>query len=339
MKKIIFSIVTLCCAVGFVQAQEPECPDAATATSTISFRRNTPSILPGAFSVSSTKQVNFTKGNLQYNAAYNSWRFAENQYIFIGDAAGNNVATEARATQDAWIDIFGWGTSGYDNTAVDPTAEHYQPWSYVQASVGDANNTYHYGPSLTVMPAGTSWSGSLLNYDWGVYNFKAGVEAGCRTMTQAEWAYLLTTRCGNTGLTLCGHGNLFGANGLFLLPDGWSWDAPAVAAAVTAASFEWVPSATAKLFTNNVIADNEKGRALWHALEDAGVVFLPATGYRYLGEFRNVNARGAYASSTVANKDVMYCMVFYSGGLNVDVSGTAQRSTELAVRLVKDVAP
>lgn len=33
--------------------------------------------LSGLFSVSATKQVRFAKGNLQYRASTNTWRFAE----------------------------------------------------------------------------------------------------------------------------------------------------------------------------------------------------------------------------------------------------------------------
>ena len=40
--------------------------------------------LPGEFSVSPTKKVRFSKGNLQYNTATETWNFAEKQYDIIG---------------------------------------------------------------------------------------------------------------------------------------------------------------------------------------------------------------------------------------------------------------
>ena len=46
--------------------------------------------LPGLFSVSDNKKVSFSKGNLQYQASTNTWRFAEQQYLYG--------------------DLFGWGT-------------------------------------------------------------------------------------------------------------------------------------------------------------------------------------------------------------------------------------
>lgn len=59
----------------------------------------------GAFSVASDKKVRFSKGNLQYQASTDTWRFAENQYDYVGDA-NENISP----TYDGWIDLFGWGT-------------------------------------------------------------------------------------------------------------------------------------------------------------------------------------------------------------------------------------
>jgi hypothetical protein len=71
------------------------------------------------FSVSDTTSVQFSRGNLQYNAALDKWRFALRQYDF---ACGDNA--NASETYDGWIDLFGWGTSGWNSGA---TA--YQPWA------------------------------------------------------------------------------------------------------------------------------------------------------------------------------------------------------------------
>ena len=57
------------------------------------------------FSVSATKTVTFSPGNLQYHPANNEWRFAPNQTDYIGDANAN-----ISATYNGWIDLFGWGT-------------------------------------------------------------------------------------------------------------------------------------------------------------------------------------------------------------------------------------
>lgn len=62
-------------------------------------------ITKGVFSVAEGKQVRFSMGNLQYQASTKSWRFASQQYEYIGDD-NKNISD----TYDGWIDLFGWGT-------------------------------------------------------------------------------------------------------------------------------------------------------------------------------------------------------------------------------------
>lgn len=61
--------------------------------------------LSGKFSVSATKQVVFSQGNLQYQASTYIWQFAANQYDIVG-ADNANIADD----YSGWIDLFGWGT-------------------------------------------------------------------------------------------------------------------------------------------------------------------------------------------------------------------------------------
>lgn len=56
----------------------------------------------GLFSVSDNTQVQFSPGNLQYQDSTATWRFAENQYDYIG--------TDNSNIYSGWIDLFGWGT-------------------------------------------------------------------------------------------------------------------------------------------------------------------------------------------------------------------------------------
>lgn len=60
-----------------------------------------------AFSISSTKQVYFSPGNLQYHPKNDKWRFAEHQWDYVGE---DNIYISK--TYDGWIDLFGWGTGG-----------------------------------------------------------------------------------------------------------------------------------------------------------------------------------------------------------------------------------
>ena len=64
------------------------------------------------FSVSETKRVRFSRGNLQYNPSLGVWRFALRQYHYVCQDNANIAAD-----YDGWIDLFGWGTSGWNSGA------------------------------------------------------------------------------------------------------------------------------------------------------------------------------------------------------------------------------
>ena len=61
------------------------------------------------FSVSESATVFFSQGNLRYNPSAQEWAFASSQISRVGD--GNTSIAEDYA---GWIDLFGWGTSGYN---------------------------------------------------------------------------------------------------------------------------------------------------------------------------------------------------------------------------------
>ena len=76
-------------------------------------------LLPGKFSVSPEMQVQFSQGNLQYQPATNTWRFAQNQFDTIGTS---NV--QVADDYEGWIDLFGWGT-GANPTLTSTNNQHY----------------------------------------------------------------------------------------------------------------------------------------------------------------------------------------------------------------------
>ena len=90
--------------------------------------------LNGLFSVSADKKVRFSKGNLQYQASTNTWRFAENQYDYIGDE-NENISS----TYNGWIDIFGWGTGNNPTNYSTNTSEYRQfnDWGGNLPSIGE----------------------------------------------------------------------------------------------------------------------------------------------------------------------------------------------------------
>ena len=169
----------------------------------------TKSKLPGAFSVSATKQVWFSQGNLQYQASTNTWRMAEHQYDYVGN---DNALIGENYT--GWIDLFGWATSG--NSA---SGTAYQPWSI------STTNSY-YGPAIS------SGEWTAANSDWGVVN-AAQLGSGWRTLTHDEWVYLTNTRTNASSLRTFATVN--GVVGLILMPDGWTADG--VSLTITTANY------------------------------------------------------------------------------------------------------
>ena len=223
--------------------------------------------IDGRFSVSANKQVLFSKGNLQYNAGTNIWRFAENQYDFIGDNNAN-----VSSSYNGWIDLFGWGTSGYDYGAV-----CYQPWS--------TSTTYSDYGIPNVLTG---------NADWGYNAISNGgnTTGQWRTLTQAEWKYIINSR---PGIRYAG-GQVNNVNGLILLPDGWNENTYTLYGTNTS---------TGTIYDSNIIS-----LADWKTLENAGAVFLPAAGYRERTTVSNVGSQGYYWAATSNNNASAQYLVF-----------------------------
>ena len=272
-----------------------------TTTYTITRNYAPEGALSGLFSVSATKRVFFSQGNLQYKARSNTWRFAYNQYDYIGNAAGNNTAEADRATQSGWIDLFGWGTSGYNNKypyMVSTTATDY----------GDGANDI----------AGT-------NYDWGVNCAisNGGNTAGLwRTLTQDEWAYLIETRNNNaayagTGkyLSFCCRLTISGTTygGLMVLPDNNNADVQTSAYNSSATDWSGCPEFTSI---------------------PEGALFLPAAGSRNGVSVSGAGTYGYYWSSTSSGSEEA-CMMDLSYNL-FGWNNSSYRYIGHSVRLVQD---
>ena len=311
----------------------------------------TPAVGIGVFTVAEGKTVAFAAGNLQYNAAQGShycadgsvqqgtWRFAEHQYDYIG-YANSNISQ----TYDGWIDLFGWGTSGYNNTANDPSALRYQPWDKATSSIStiptdsvlnceaveitgeceweytyadETYNLYGYGPS-TNMPD-PNLTGTSANYDWGVYNAisNAGNEAGLwRTLSSAEWDYLFHTR--KNAQFLWSQGTVNGVVGVIILPDNFQ-----------------KPSDISWTYQANNWTTNTYTTEQWATLEALGAVFLPASGKRYGAGVSNVQYDGYYWSSSYDLRYLAYRLRFGSDYLYPQ--DYYNRCYGYSVRLVQDL--
>ena len=148
MKKIFILALAALGMLACTGQNEPSKPDTPS----------TPTIegeLSGVFSVSPNHKVRFSKGNLQYQASTDSWRFAEHQYDYLGEA--NMNISDAYS---GWIDLFGWGT-GNAPTKTSTSVTDYS--SFIDWGMNPVSN--------------------------------AGNEAGLwRTLSKDEWLYLFHDR-------------------------------------------------------------------------------------------------------------------------------------------------
>lgn len=228
------------------------------------------------FSVAENRQVHFSRGNMQFKATTNTWRFAEHQYDFIGDANYN-----ISETYDGWIDLFGWGTSGWNGGAV-----AYQPWSSSQ-NIPD----YYPGGS-----SNSDLTGDCAEADWAWHN---AISNGgnrnhmWRTMTTSEWQYLLGQRAGATdkyGFATIGSEY----RGMVILPDVWT-----------------LPDGLSFTPRERGYGKNTYSHDEWQLMEAAGAIFLPAAGNRWGTSGDGMGGQGYYWSvSCTVQSMFIYCISF-----------------------------
>ncbi len=255
----------------------------------------------GLFSVSATKQVWFSRGNLQYKASTNTWRFAANQYDYIGEG-NSNISFE----YNDYIDLFGWGTSGWDcgNT-------YYHPW--------DSDNT---DPSLYGPPGNNHLDGPYINADWGAYNpiSNGGNQSALwRTLSKSEWSYVLFDRNTSSGIRFA-FAIVNGINGIILLSDDWNYDYYHLNGT----------NHSGANFNINTITTSQ-----WRIIEQYGAVFLPAAGIRNGASVFDAGSRGYYQIST-SNSGSTAWIVYFGGSASLNANTTNGRNSGQSVRLVRD---
>ena len=233
------------------------------------------------------RRVEFAPGNLYYNGADNGhkmnanlpsgWNFYEHQWDCY--PSGTELATELME-----ISLFTWG---------------YGDWS-----TDYSTTSYQTGLDVTMT-------------DWGSHAIGSDPAGTWRTLSRAEWNYLLgfdpeqyeqTDSYGRPDAkNLCGWKELDDGehNGLVILPDGTE-DPETVMGSI---------NSTADLATY-------------------GAVFLPAAGGRYGTVVYDVGSHGYYWSGTPSEdyEDHAYDMYFYSGYVSVS---NDYRVNGNAVRLVR----
>ena len=248
------------------------------------------------YSIGDSVTVVFAQGNLQYQASTRTWRFALNQYDVIG------YSNELVDTNYAgWIDLFGWGTSGYNEL---------MPYTVV-------------GIDSCYVPEFTDIDGT--DYDWGRFNVvsNGGNKRGVwRTMTYDEWRYLFFFREDarmKRGLATIENARANGGAmcGLLLLPDKW----------------ELPEGCTFQYGTEEGFETNRYSIEQWNRMHSAGAVFLPAGGYRDKYRVSLVGEYGCYWASTYYDKFTASELYIQAIGYGLS---TSARSNGHSVRLVQE---
>ena len=147
--------------------------------------------LSGKFTINgSGDKVRFSQGNLQWSGTY-GWRFAPNQWSYIGENANNDTPT---VSDGNYLEFFCWGATGLNG--VNPNTEN----SYLGGSANLSGNN-----------------------DWGANAISNGgnkANSGWRTLSTTEWQYLFDSRT-NASDKYAG-ATVNGIHGILLLPDSWT---------------------------------------------------------------------------------------------------------------------
>lgn len=163
------------------------CPVPGTYVTTIQNARGCDSIITltlesyHGFSISNTRRVIFSPGNLQYQANTETWRFAPEQYITLGKTEQNESPSK---TSSDWLDIFEWGSG------ISPFDRYlYYDWRDEQLT----------------------W------IDWGTHEISGYPADYWYTMRYDEWVFIFYGR--NNAKDLYKACNIEGQGGVMVLPD------------------------------------------------------------------------------------------------------------------------
>ncbi len=278
----------------------------------------------GLFTINANgDQVYFSKGNLQYQASTNTWRFAENQWDYVGtqipDGLGNVGGTvigsdnnNISQTYSGWIDLFGWGTSGYTHGAM-----CYQPWSTSSEPV-DYYAYGHYSYNLYDQTGQADWGYNAISNGGNTTNMWRTLTGG----NHGEWRFIIESRYTLSGIHYA-KAVVNGVNGVILLPDDWS---------TSYYSLNNTDIDDAR-YNSNVISSSE-----WISLlEQHGAIFLPAAGFRGLTSAHEVGVDGDYWSASSDYINTAWNVHFDDACLYFNFN--VYRCDGFSVRLVQDYNP
>ncbi|MDO5342990.1 MAG: hypothetical protein Q4F69_11150 [Bacteroidia bacterium] len=256
-------------------------------------------LLPGKFSVSATKQVQFAKGNLWWGKKTDetvaAFHFEDNQYDCCKTWNTNHVS------HLYWVnDIY--------------IAQSYQMSSSLTA-----------GSTTDVLFTNTTKDTPNKKFEVDGQKGIFRALSGTGFASTGEMDYLIARKktIGGKEVSLYGNGKIKdGTNeykGIFLLPDDWTGE-------------KWTKFVYGNLTNNNVTLSE------WKELESAGVVFLPLYGDRTGGTIENTDV-GKYWLSCPNSSDKANAFQFTFSSTSAYVTDVTGRKFARFIRLVVDVKP
>ena len=282
--------------------------------------------IDGLFTINENgDQVYFSQGNLQYQASTNTWRFAEKQWDYVGGVDYNQNMLEygnvyengvkcdnamISSTYSGWIDLFGYGTSGYNHGAI-----CYQPWSIsYQWEAYYAYGSFNYNLN--------DQSGQA---DWGYNRISNGgnVEGCWRTLSNEEWDYLINVRSTISGIRFV-DARVNDVNGIIMLPDNWD-----------ASLYELHNINNVNVYNNGAYDFNVVTMDEWELLENNGAIFIPSSGGRTGEHYMSNGYHGYYWSTTSYDDHSSYSVCFSNTGV-IMCDYCNMRAYGWSVRLVQD---
>lgn len=274
-------------------------------------------VLPGVFTVNAgDKKIKFrfSKGYLQYHRKSNTWRFADNQWDWIGgDQSSNNYGNVeynnvkcknnsiSDPNYDGLIDLFGWGTTGKDYSE---SACRF-PYSYER-------NESDYGPAGkgAKLEGDSDWGCNMSNdyITWQVFPCEIYFYAPGKS----QFYFISENRQAGAEVRE--------QEGTILLPD--DFVDPMTNEKGTDKSIK-----VGKARSYNIYKSEDN----WRAMEKAGAVFLATEGYRNGTSYTN---SGGGIWGNLAKEEGGAWIIAGVGGNKVTTSSSKARYMGLNVRLV-----
>lgn len=255
------------------------------------------------FSTSDTSKILFSKGNLQYQPTTKSFRFAERQYDYVGEANAciSNV-------YGGWVDLFGWGT-GDIPTKILSTSDYstYVDWG--------TNVIEEHSPNTWYCPTMSEINYIFIERKNASKLIASGIVDGIKGLILLPDDWICPTNIQlNLGITKGLHTVEYSDDCLYSI-----------------STYTGEPK-NPPLFSHNNFTATQ-----WLQLESAGAVFLPAAGCRSVTSLNYQQEDCMYwtSSSTINRKYRFYLDIDQYGIYTYNSSGQYGRSVRLVRRYNK----